>query len=246
MPGASTVRSAEFDLVVRLDGEQVERFESLSMEDTHAAYVEAVVNDSAAGSAYVVVTDKDSKSGPGLDVPAPGTFALGANAANTGLDGTPPADVDFIGDPASRHGLEAFNGVEIQLLACPDSTSLGVATACLAYCARRGDAMFVGTVPFGLDLEATAAYAAPLRGRKVYGALYAPWIEVANPLDRTGAHPTVSIPPVGQVLGVYARITDARGVWKAPAGDEARLLDAVGVEYVMTDADHTTWSGPAG
>ncbi len=239
VPGAATVRSAEFDLVVRLDGEQVERFESLSMVDTHAAYVEAVVNDPAAGSAYVVVTDKDSLSGPGLDVPAPGVFALGATASTAGQDGTVPADIDFIGDPAARTGLEAFNSVEIQLLACPDSTSLGVATACLAYCARRGDAMFVGTVPFGLDLEATAAYAAPLRGRKVYGALYAPWIEVVNPLDRTGVQPTVSIPPVGQVLGVYARITDARGVWKAPAGDEAQLLDAVGVEYEMTDADHT-------
>jgi uncharacterized protein len=237
--GATTVRSAEFDLVVRLDGEQVERFESLSMVDTHAAYVEAVVNDPATGSAYVVVADTDSASGPALDVPATGTFALGATAPTVGQDGAAPADVDFIGDPAARTGLEAFNSVEIQLLACPDSTSLGVATACLAYCARRGDAMFVGTVPFGLDLEATAAYAASLRGRKVYGALYAPWIQVVNPLDRTGVQPTVSIPPVGQVLGVYARITDARGVWKAPAGDEAQLLDAVGVEYVMTDADHT-------
>ena len=41
------------------------------------------------------------------------------------------------------------------------------------------------------------------------------------------------------MLGTYARIADARGVWKAPAGDEARLIDALGVEYDMTDADHT-------
>jgi phage tail sheath protein FI len=41
------------------------------------------------------------------------------------------------------------------------------------------------------------------------------------------------------VLGVYARIGEARGVWKAPAGDEAQLRNALGVEFDMTDTDHT-------
>ena len=100
--------------------------------------------------------------------------------------------------------------------------------------------MFVGTVPYGFDREGAKAYAAALRGRKVFGALYAPWIQVVNPDVATAANqPLVWIPPVGQILGVYARIADARGVWKAPAGDEARIGDALGVEFDMTDADHT-------
>jgi uncharacterized protein len=41
------------------------------------------------------------------------------------------------------------------------------------------------------------------------------------------------------VLGVYARIGEARGVWKAPAGDEALLRFALGVGLDMTDVDHT-------
>ena len=236
MPAAAVrVSTVEFDLVVRRAGTEVERFGPVSMVDSHDSYVEAVVNDARRGSAYLVATDLDSASGVGLDAPAPGIYPL-----TGGADGADPADTAFLGDPAVRTGLEAFNDVAIQLLACPETTSVGVAAGAIAYCERRGDAMFVGTVPYGFDREGAKAYAAALRGRKVFGALYGPWIQVVNPDPIAAAvQPLVWIPPVGQVLGTYARIADARGVWKAPAGDEARLGDALGVEYDMTDADHT-------
>lgn len=236
MPAAAVrVSTVEFDLVVRRAGAEVERLGPVSMVDTHDSYVEAVVNDPQRGSAYLVVTDLDSVSGVGLDAPAPGIYPLAG-----GSDGADPADTAYLGDPAARTGFEAFNDVSIQLLAVPETTSVGVAAGAVAYCERRGDAMFVGTVPYGFDREGAKAYATALRGRKVFGALYAPWIQVINPDPVAAAtQPLVWIPPVGQVLGTYARIADARGVWKAPAGDEARLVDALGVEYDMTDADHT-------
>jgi phage tail sheath protein FI len=40
-------------------------------------------------------------------------------------------------------------------------------------------------------------------------------------------------------MGVYARIETTRGIWKAPAGDEANLLNVLDVEYRLSDADHT-------
>ena len=138
-----------------------------------------------------------------------------------------------------RSGLSAFDTSRIQLLACPDTQSPGVTTAALGYCERRGDAMFVGAPPQGYDLEGAKSYAAPFRGRKVFGALYWPWIDVVNPLDTTGNRPRLTIPPVGHVLGLYARIGDARGVWKAPAGDEAVVFEAIAVERDMSDVDHT-------
>jgi uncharacterized protein len=242
MPVAATrIRSVEFDLVVRRNGEEVERFESVSMQDTLPYYVEAVVNDATRGSGTIMVTDLDSSSGAALDAPKAGSYRLGSStpdAPTAGRDGDPPADITVIGDPAKRTGLSAFDSVAIQLLGAPESTSPGVVSACLAYCERRGDAMFVGTVPRAFGLDGAKSYANGLRGRKIYGALYAPWIQVVNPMD-VASEPTVWVPPVGQVLGVYARIADNRGVWKAPAGDEARIVDALGVEYDMTDADHT-------
>ncbi|MER7728950.1 hypothetical protein [Streptomyces sp. NPDC096323] len=231
------VRSAEFDLVVSRDGREVERFEALSMQSGLDWFVGTVVNDQQSGSRFITVTDQDSASGPVDDVPADGTYVLGSTTPGT--DGDPPSDLDFIGDPAARTGLFAFDTVAIQLLACPDSASAGVVNACLGYVERRGDAMFVGAPPSGMDLEAIKNYASAFRSRKSYGALYAPWIHIVNPLDLTGADPRLLVPPVGHVLGTYARIAEARGVWKAPAGDEALLASALAVEFAMTDADHT-------
>ena len=246
----SRVQSMEFDLAVRRGADEVERFESLSMQSTVAHYVEKVINDQGRGSRYVTVTNV-ATSGVGANVPAERrdpqrrliATQLGSNngIALAFVAGTDVAagDIDFIGDPAVRSGLSAFDTSRIQLLACPDTQSPGVTTAALGYCERRGDAMFVGAPPQGYDLEGAKSYAAPFRGRKVFGALYWPWIDVVNPLDTTGNRPRLTIPPVGHVLGLYARIGDARGVWKAPAGDEAVVFEAIAVERDMSDVDHT-------
>jgi phage tail sheath protein FI len=227
------MQSVEFDLVVRRGGLEVERFTSVSMQDQLDYYVEAVVNDPDSGSRYVAVTDQDLAA-PGTDAPAAGATPLAG-----GNDGGAVPDNRYVGDPAARTGLYAFDTVRVQLIATPETTSPGVTTGALGYCERRGDAMFVGTAPRGYDLDGIKGYAAAFRGRKVYGALYAPWIDVSNPLDVTGDNPTITIPPVGQVLGAYARIGEARGVWKAPAGDEANLAGALAAEFPMTDTDLT-------
>jgi hypothetical protein len=65
-------------------------------------------------------------------------------------------------------------------------------------------------------------------------ALYVPFIEVADAESTTG---TRLAAPSGSVAGVMAR-TDARqGVWTAPAGADARLLNASGFEMNLTDVD---------
>ena len=100
--------------------------------------------------------------------------------------------------------------------------------------------MYVGSVPRGSVANGSAiAYGKNLQGSKVYGALYGPWIKVLDPIG-TGATPTRWIPPTGHVIGTYARIASTRGIWKAPAGDEANLLGALDVEVNLSDADHTT------
>lgn len=239
------IQSAEFDLIVsRLDasgtkGTEIERFESLSMQSSLDYYAVAVVNNQASGSRYFSITNKSTTTDPGQRVPAASTTGTPFFPLVNGSDGNTPADTDYIGDPALRTGLYAFDPVSIQLLTCPETTSTAVVQASMGYCENRGDLMFVGTAPRGFDLAGIKTYASSLKARKVYGALYAPWIQVVNPVDTTGKNPAVWIPPVGHVLGTYARIGDARGVWKAPAGDEAQLINALGVEFDMTDVDHT-------
>jgi hypothetical protein len=233
--GVARIQSVEFDLVVSRAGVEVERLESLSMQPTLDYYVEAVVNDPSRGSRQVVVADQHSAAGVGANAPAP--LPTPTPLAGGG-DGDPPTDVAYLGGPATRTGLYAFDTAEIQLLCCPETTSPATVAGAIGYCEVRGDAMFVGTAPRDFDLEGVKTYASAFRARKVFGALYWPWIDVANPLD-TGDNPRIPVPPVGHVLGVYARIGEARGVWKAPAGDEALLRFALGVGLDMTDVDHT-------
>jgi phage tail sheath protein FI len=64
-----------------------------------------------------------------------------------------------------------------------------------------------------------------------YGVLYYPWVKAAN-LAREGG--TDWFPPSGFVMGIYARIDTARGVWKAPAGRTASLTGAIDVKTHLT------------
>lgn len=233
---AARIESAEFDIVVSRDTGEVERFESLSMQNTLEYYAPSVINDAASGSRFITVVDQVSASVVGVDIPAAVTLQP---MSTVGDDGGVPADAAYLGDPVARTGLFAFDLVGIQLLACPETTSEAVVAGALGYCENRGDAMFVGTAPQGYGLEEIKTYANPFRARKVFGALYAPWISVANPRDLVGNNPLIRVPPVGHVMGVFARIAEARGIWKAPAGDEARLVNALAVDFDMTDTDHT-------
>lgn len=55
---------------------------------------------------------------------------------------------------------------------------------------------------------------------------YYPFVKVPDPLN-SGALREVS--PVGHVMGVFARIAQERGIWKAPAGTECILKGVVSV-----------------
>jgi phage tail sheath protein FI len=60
-----------------------------------------------------------------------------------------------------------------------------------------------------------------------YAALYHPWVEILDPLERPaqGAPPrSKTLPPSGFVAGIYARSDIERGVHKAPANEVVRGL----------------------
>jgi phage tail sheath protein FI len=152
---------------------------------------------------------------------------------------------DFIGDPAKHTGFYAFDAYDVQLVGC-ERTDAAIVTAALAYCANRGDCMFVGSVPENsVEAGQALAYGQAFQAKKVYGALYGPWIVVSDPAG-TGAAPLKKVPPTGHVMGTFARIETARGVWKAPAGDEASLLGVIDVEYRLSDGEHTDLARNAG
>jgi phage tail sheath protein FI len=65
-----------------------------------------------------------------------------------------------------------------------------------------------------------------------FGAVYFPWIYAQDPIG-TGRNPKILLPPSGFMAGIYARIDNSRGVFKAPAGTEAGVAGAL-APFVQT------------
>lgn len=236
----TTFSKAEFTLTIASGGTEtanvVETWPGLSMESDLPNYAPKVLNDPLQGSLYVTAVDASSPNGPGTRTPQVIGFTQFITGT-PGQDGKPLAN-DLIGNPATHTGFYAFDTYDVQLVCCEDA-SPAVVDAALAYCANRDDCMYIGFVPQGIIPAGQGiAYGQGFQGKKVYGALYGPYIKVFDPLA-TGPNPFKWIPPVGHVMGVYARTETARGIWKAPAGDEAKLLGALDVEYRLSDAEHT-------
>jgi phage tail sheath protein FI len=231
------VRNLRFTVTVAEGGTETENvretWANLSMEADTPNYAPGRINDTVRGSRYIVAEDLLSASAVGADRPA----ALAWTPLAAGQDGT-PTSVQFAGDPAARSGFHAFDPHDVQLLTC-ERTDPAIVTAALAYCENRGDCLYVGAVPEGFTEAGQAlAYGQSFQAKKSYGALYAPWITIVDPAG-VGDNPRRNIPPVGHVLGVFARVERSRGVWKAPAGDEANLAGVLDVTYRLTDAEHT-------
>lgn len=214
--------ASSYTLLVKYKGRVVETWEKLTVANAAAR-----LNDELSGSKYITVTtagtalpaeaEKPLAGGSDDTLPAGSTAALEAreNAYIAALSG-------------------AFDTFDVQLLSCPESATAAVVGAGLTYCATRGDCLFVSHVPDNLDASGAKGYGGVLRGNNVYGALYFPFIRVADPLGGQKW-----IPPTGHVLGVYARTERERGIWKAPAGNAARVNNALDVKYHITDTTHT-------
>ncbi len=237
-PAKLQVSRVTFNLTVAYQGNDdahiVETWTGLSMEPDAANYAPTILNSLLTGSKYIVVQDLHNGNGPGGNVPV----ALASYTPLTkGTDGTPLVN-DFIGDQTKRSGFFAFDPFDVQLVTC-ERTDPAIVIGALAYCAGRGDCMYIGAVPqLSVAAHQAIAYGQAFQGKKVYGALYGPWIVVSDPIG-SGNNPTKTLPPTGHVMGVYARIETTRGIWKAPAGDEANLLGVLDVESRLSDTDHT-------
>jgi uncharacterized protein len=70
--------------------------------------------------------------------------------------------------------------------------------------------------------------------RSMFGALYYPWIKVANP--RNNNRP-IMIPPCGHMMGIWCRTDETRGVFKAPANETPRGVLGLAYETNMREQE---------
>ena len=153
---------------------------------------------------------------------------------------------NVIGDADARTGIHALrDGEPLGLLLTPDAAEMSgsevkaIAKEVVKFCEEH-------RVFYILDLPRQAR---SKRGRiravadwaKQSGtlrhpnaAVYFPRISISDPSGKPGS---VLVSPSGAIAGVYARTDAERGVWKAPAGLEARLHGVEETEMELTDEE---------
>lgn len=218
-----------FSLVVKLGGSTdsyiVERWLDLSMVANDSRYAPTLINAGVNGSPYIRVTNQTSATASPNNRPSVQTGQILAG----GLDGSAVS----AGDLGTALGV--FDSIEVPLgLNLPGHTGAAVGTA-LGYAAGRGDVFVVVDTPQGNDVSTVLTFAGGLTASS-FGAVYYPWVQVADPAS-TAPGAARMIPPGGAVLGQYATTDATRGVFKTPAGINTRIGGAVGVERKMTGGE---------
>jgi phage tail sheath protein FI len=168
-----------------------------------------------------------------------GVSALAMTADNPGNDGTPPTALAIQGSPAAKTGIFTLEDADLfNILNLPGVSDVGVLSAAIAYAEDRRSMILIDVPASVATFDQARAWIndpanSGLRHRNA--VTYWPRIRAADPLknNRLGTFANA-----GLMAGLYARTDAARGVWKAPAGTEARLTGAQGLEYVASDSEN--------
>jgi hypothetical protein len=144
-----------------------------------------------------------------------------------------------IADRSQRKGIYALEEVDIfNLLCLPGVTDSGTLMDADSYCKERRAFLIIDSPKNTKNPDdMSKAISGTAFPKTEYGAVYYPWIKIADPLKGGKLR---NCPPSGTIAGVYARTDSTRGVWKAPAGTEATLSGVQGVEYLLTDRENGT------
>ncbi len=219
----------KFNLVVNEGGKEIERFDDVSLAD--------VAKTVSGKSKRIKVESK-------VDLKSLADLSL-ANI-KTGLYSITPAPAvpvevkskHFAGSETERTGI---NGLviadEVTMVMVPDlitaatkadgSLDLGmwkaVQTALITHCEGQANRMAILDAPPGMSPQQVKEWRSNVAMYdSAFAAFYYPWIRVDNPASTGPADTTILVPPSGHVAGIWSRVDDTRGVWKAPANEVVR------------------------
>jgi uncharacterized protein len=143
----------------------------------------------------------------------------------------------FIGDRNTRKGIYALESVDLFNLMClPGIVDTGLQMEAAAYCSERR-AFLIADMPPTVNTPEQAVTKMAAMPKTPNGAVYFPWIKIADPLRGGTLRVTA---PSGTIAGLYARTDSSRGIWKAPAGTDASLVGVQALDYTMTDRENGT------
>lgn len=139
--------------------------------------------------------------------------------------------------------LKAFAAIDpISLVAIPGNTDDAIRDKVVAHCKATGDRFAILDGPETADdlttLTKIPAESGVMPKRTDLAAWYFPWIKVFDPatkLQNPIGDGSLFVPPSGHLAGVYARVDNERGVFKAPANEV--IFGAQNVSQPLSKAD---------
>ena len=221
------ITTCEFNLEAKAD-DQVELYENLSFNIEAANYVEKKIAKSDMIS--VQCLKSGSENAPFLALAGMDEeLAVVSLTLNGGTNGSVSklSAADFIGTDSGagkRTGIQAFlDNDSVSIMAVPGVVDPNVQLMLVAHCEGLGSRFAV------LDMPKDAKKLDDIMAHRDifdsnYAALYHPWLQVFDPLDKRN----IAIPPSGSIIGIYARSDNTKGVHKAPANEVVRAC--VGLE----------------
>jgi phage tail sheath protein FI len=214
-----------FSIVVRLNGQEVERWLEVTTNTARNRYVELLVNRS---SSYIKVSNVSTA------VPSSGWSFVSEIVPLSGGFSVPTVDSDYV------DALSKIDDVDAPLLLnAVGQTSQTVVQAVLAKAASRGDAFAIidpsSSDEDRTDIEATVSAYVGIANAS-YGAVYAPRLLMVDP-SKTGVGAIRETFPGGAVAGLYARTEVERTVAKAPAGFNAEIRGSFGLSFPVNETN---------
>ncbi|MGF7031717.1 phage tail sheath protein FI [Paenibacillus mucilaginosus] len=224
-------------------GGVVEVFENVSLNDTSTSYIENALSGSRliqlesarleemserVYSPYRSLTGQDE--GYSSDLKPPVRYFSFQDGDDGSVDKLNiPADI-YIGTdegPGNRSGIKAFvDNDEVSILSVPGITEPAVQKALVDHCENLGSRFAVLDIPLDFK-KAEELLAHRNHFDSSYAAVYHPWVQVYDALEKRNAF----MPPSGSVAGVYARSDTTRGVHKAPANEVVRGALGLSCQY---------------
>ncbi len=238
-----TIKTCEMNVELRYD-DSVEIYEFISLNVSNSNFIEKELSKSE----LVTVNAQANKTPVApIDIVRK-VFGSEKDVVKivlkNGENGTADSltDDDFIGvdkGPGSRTGIQSFlDNPYVNIMAVPGIVSANVQLSLVSHCENLGSRFAVLDIP-----KDSKTISKIMKHRDIvdsdYCAMYHPWLEVFDPMDKKNIY----IPPSGSVMGIYARSDSSRGVHKAPANET--VANCTGL-YCNYNADEQSQLNPKG
>ena len=220
-----------------------ETYENVSLNVSTSNYIEKVL-----GRSNLITVHDESSATEGKDdnivtplqlisgqETEPSSYVINLiNGSDGSAESVSPSD--FMGEdrgPGKRTGIQSFiDNDEVSIIAIPGVTEPSVQLALVAHCENLQSRFAILDFPQDIQKVADVEAHRNIFDSK-YAAIYNPWLQVFDPLDKRN----ISIPPSGTIAGIYSRSDQTRGVHKAPANEVVRGCVGLDCQYNKGEQD---------